>query len=390
MWRHTKIIVIYWYCHMTQRRPFCTVPFAEGFSGPGFSGVNSEFRNCCLTDPQILSQPGQTFTDWQQDPRLIAFKKSMYTEGWHKDCYRCQLQEEESGSSFRTAVNDQVKIDKNFGIWPSRWHIKFGNICNLACWTCDEHSSSVIAQHKKTIKILDENFIDPTQQFKTLWTTLEHDVLKSYDYHDIITLSLLGGEPLYNKIVSNFLSRLKDLGLASRTRLEFHTNGTKINETLFSKNTWNYVCVFLSLDAIGKKAEWLRYGGRWQDIESNITFFKSVADYLEVHCTLSILNINDLPSLDKFCKILDLPLKILLLSEPNFMSIIKWAGNKNLITDPNYLANNGFDYYYNLIGSNPDNNSVTQLKDYINQYNSIRHNLKDYDIRLYNAINSLS
>jgi len=368
---------------MHKNKPFCTVPFAEGFSG-----VNAPFRNCCAADPQISSRAGQTFAEWQKDPRLIAFKESMYTDQWPTECYRCQLREQESGSSFRTAVNSTIDINDNFGMWPSRWNLKFGNVCNLACWTCDEYSSSVIAQHKKTINILTENFVNPEQEFLKLWADLEYDVLKSYEYHDIVTLTLLGGEPMYNKTVSNFLTRLIDLGLASRTRLEFHTNATKINKKLLTKNIWNYVCVFLSLDAIGKKAEWLRYGSHWADIETNINFFKEESNYVEVQCTLSILNINDLPELDKFCKSVDLPLKIMLLSSPEFMSIIKWPGDKQLITDSDYLIDNGFEYYYNLIGIQPDNTSIIKLKNYINQYSTIRQDLINFDVKLAHAINS--
>jgi len=368
---------------MNDLTPFCTVPFAEAFTGS-----KSAFRNCCAADPQIQSLPNQSFLEWQKDPRLTKFRESMYTNEWPTECYRCQIQETQSGSSFRTAVNRAVKIDKNFGVWPSRWNLVFGNICNLACWTCNEQSSSVIMQHKKNINILPADFVDPEEIFNQQWDLLEQDILKSYDYHDVVLLTILGGEPLYNKTVSEFLNKLKNLGLSSRTRLEFHTNGTKINKKLFLKNTWNYVCVFLSLDAVGKKAEWLRYGCRWDEIESNIEFFKSVSDYIEVHCTLSILNINDLPALSSFCQSVDLALKIMTLSNPYFMSILNWNGDKNKITDRDQLESHGFEYYYDLIGTTPKIDSVQKLDQYISQFTPIRKSLVEYDTQLFDAIRS--
>ena len=365
-----------------KKTPFCTVPFVEAFSGS-----NSEFRNCCATYPQIESNPGQTFLNWWKDPRLVKFREDMYLDKWHQDCYKCQFNENQNKKSFRTAVNESITITENFDKWPQRWNLKFGNICNLSCWTCNEYSSSTIAQHKKIIGILPEGFVDPETKFKIQWETLELDVLKSYDYHEIVTLTLLGGEPLYNSIVINFLRKLQNLNLANRTRLEFHTNATKINKKLFLQKNWNYVCIFLSLDAVEKKAEWLRYGTKWKNIESNINFFKSVVDYIEVQCTLSILNINDLPTLDIFCKNQDLPLQINLLSTPEFMSIMSWPGSKDLITDCNYLKDHGFEYLYNSIGTSPDHEATVKLKTYINQFNNIRKSLKDYDVKLYNAIN---
>ena len=368
---------------MDNTKPFCTVPFAEAFSAN-----ESLFRNCCVADPQILSYPGQSFSQWQNDPRLMRFRESMYTTEWPSECYRCQIQETQSGGSFRTAVNSAVKINKNFGVWPSRWNLIFGNICNLACWTCNEQSSSVIMQHKKNINILPVDFVDPEETFAQQWNLLEQDILKSYDYHDVVLLTILGGEPLYNKTVSEFLDKLKSLGLSSRTRLEFHTNGTKINKKLFSKNTWNYVCVFLSLDAVGKKAEWLRYGCSWPEIESNIDFFKSVSDYIEVHCTLSILNIDDLPALNNFCQSVDLPLKIMTLSDPYYMSILNWNRDKNKITNRDRLEQHGFECYYDLIGTTPKIDCAEKLDEYISQFDSIRTSLMEYDTRLFDAIKS--
>jgi organic radical activating enzyme len=365
-------------------KPFCTVPFVEAFLG-----YRTAFRNCCATDPAIHSLPGQTFVQWQQDPRLVQFRENMYLDQWPAECEKCRIQEQQSGHSFRTSVNSQITMDENFDMWPSRWNLIFGNTCNLGCWICDEHSSSVIAQHKKTINILPADFVDPNDEFESQWKTLEQSVLASYDYHDTVTLTLLGGEPLYNKTLDSFLCRLQDLGLASRTRLEFHTNGTKINKKLFSADIWNYICIFLSLDAVGKKAEWLRYGCRWADIENNIEFFKSVGDYVEVHCTLGILNINDLPELKSFCESQQLPLKVLTLSSPEFMSLTRWCGDPRQITDRDSLEQAGFEYYYDLIGVDHDPDSMHNLANYIKQFDSIRKPLKDYDIRLYQAITEI-
>jgi sulfatase maturation enzyme AslB (radical SAM superfamily) len=364
---------------MTNVKPFCTVPFVEAFSG-----IKSGFRNCCVADPQILSDSGQQFNDWWQDPRLTEFRDRLQSNQWPDECHRCRVQEQQSGSSFRTVINQTVQIDKNFGAWPSRWNLKFGNICNLACWTCNEDASSVIAEHKRRIDILPESFVDPEQQFQSDWQELQKNVLKSYDYHDTVTLTLLGGEPLFNKTVEQFLIQLMDLGLASRTRLEFHTNATQINPRLFSSGTWNYVCVFLSLDAVGTKAEWLRYGCRWASIEKNIEFFKSAVDYVEVHCTLSVLNVNDLPALDVFCQQHGLELKISLLANPWFMSILSWPAEKDQIADN--IKSSSFSYYYDLIGSQSRPEAVLELDKYIEQFGAIRKNLADYDAKLAHAI----
>jgi hypothetical protein len=101
---------------MDTKVPLCTVPFATGFTT-----AKSTFRDCCVSDPQINSDTGVTFEQWQQDPRLVSFKESLYADQLPDACHRCATRESIEGSSFRLAVNEQIG-DSNLS-WPSRWNI---------------------------------------------------------------------------------------------------------------------------------------------------------------------------------------------------------------------------------------------------------------------------
>lgn len=247
-------------------------------------------------------------------------------------------------------------------------------------------ASSVIQQQKRRLNLLPENFQDPEQQFQQSWPDLEANVLRSYDYHDVVTITLLGGEPMYNRTVVGFLAHLIDQGLAPRTRLEFHTNGTVFNSRLFAQNTWHHVCVFLSLDAVGRKAEWLRSGCRWTDIEHNVTSFKSHCDHVEVHCTLGVLNLGDLPDLHEFCQQQDLKLGIYVLTEPECMSLLKWPGRPEHLVDRQKLVDCNLDFYYNQVGVNADPAVAEQLNSYIDQWQPVRGRLDLVDQKLYHTV----
>jgi hypothetical protein len=244
----------------------------------------------------------------------------------------------------------------------------------------------VVAQHKRQIGILSNGFVDPEKRFQRLWPELKANILKSYDYHKTVTVTIQGGEPMVNKTVLAFLNELIELGLAARTRLEFHTNATLINPKLFATNQWQYVCVFLSLDAVGRKAEWVRYGSDWNQIENNVEFFKSVADYIEVHCTLGVLNIRDLPALDQFCSAKQLPLKVMTLSTPEFMSLSNWPADPGLIADRAQLEKFGYGQYYDIIGSDARAEMPVKLLQYIQQFDKVRQNLGEFDPDLLQAL----
>jgi|TARA_R110001592_G_scaffold34963_2_gene119482 organic radical activating enzyme len=355
----------------------CAVPFIEGFTSD-----TGTFRNCCATYPHIESKPGQKFKEWWHSKELNDFRDSLKKDKLPKACQRCEIAEKVQGSSFRTAINKTVDLDKIDSKWPSRWNIIFGNICNLACWSCNETSSSTIQMHKKKLGLLPYKFKDPELVFEKNWKTLKKDILESYNYHDTVSLTILGGEPLYNKKVLAFLGELIRSKLAHRTRLEFHTNATQAGEKireLLNTQTWKYICIFLSIDAVGKKAEWLRYGSKWDKLEQNIPHLAKLSNYIEIHCTLGVLNICDLPGLHEYCKKNSIKLKIHLLSNPWYMSLENWDGDPDQLVNEDVLTKHGFKEYYQLIGKTHRAGSSQALKKYIESFNTIRKPLKEFD-----------
>lgn len=351
-------------------KTLCVVP-----NTIAFTNNRGGFRNCCSASPQIHSHE-DNFAQWWSSSAMNQFRQQLTQEKLPPDCQGCAIQEKVQGSSFRTSVSQTI-TDAS---WPSGWNVIFGNTCNLGCWTCNENNSSVIEQHKRRIKILPDQFISPSKQFDQAWPDIQASIMKSYQHHDTVTLTLLGGEPLYNSQLLEFLNSLTAQGLAPRTRLEFHTNVTTSGS--LPTGNWQYVCVFLSIDAIGKKAEWLRYGSSWAKIEHNIPLLKQQANYTEVHCTLSILNLKDLPELKQFCKQQDLPLRIHAMQTPAFMAIKYWDGPKQSLCSKDALDQAGFSDYYDLLGSEPVSGNSSKLKEYIQQFDSIRKPLQDFDPQL--------
>lgn len=367
---------------MTQT--LCAVPWSTGFTDN-----HGGYRNCCVATPQIQSQAGESFATWWHSKDLEDFRNQLSLSSLPSACQGCRLQEQVQGSSFRTAVNSQVTI--NSLEWPSRWNVMFGNTCNLGCWSCDEYSSSVIETQKKKLGLLPVNYIDSEQVVDAQWSELESNILRSYETHQTVTLTILGGEPLFNVRVLEFLQLLITQGLSTRTRLEFHTNGTVYNtriNQLLQNSQWQYICLFVSLDAVGKLAEWVRYNCRWDSVNHNVSEFKRLANYIEVHCTLSVLNIGGLFDLYMYCKDQELPLNVAVLENPNYMSLSNWDQHPARLCDRSQLESIGFENYYDLIGKTAQIGSREKLYNYINQFDSIRANLTEFDLRLALAIDT--
>ena len=359
----------------------CAVPVTTAFTSP-----HGGFRNCCLADPALHSRPTQNFVEWWTSQELQAFRDSLTSQALPKECYRCQVSEQVNGQSYRQSVNSQVDLKSLAGDWPSRWNVQFGNTCNLACWSCSEKSSSVIETHKRRIGILPADHVSPAVAFDQQWPALRAAIMQSYQHHETIHLTILGGEPLYNDHVLDFLNSLSVHQLTSRTRLEFHTNATRFHQrirTMLAPGQWQYVSVFLSLDSVGRAAEWLRYGSDWSQIENNVEAIKTSVDYCEVHCTLSILNIMDLADLKQWCATRHLPLKIFLLAAPAHMALSNWDDDPEKILSMIDNQDPEFESYYSMIGSIAQSGSRDSLRQYIQQFDSIRKPLADFNPKLH-------
>lgn len=354
--------------------PLCVAPFSRVFT------TSTNYRVCCATNKSILSNETDSFVTWWNGATMQEFRQKMFEPTLPPECQPCLLSEQTHGTSFRTEIN-KIPIKDTL---PNSWNILFGNICNLACWTCNEIASSTILQHKKQLNILPVDFQNPEETFQQRWPDLESSILESYKNHTVITITILGGEPVYNKTVLNFLNKLVDLGLSGRTRLEITTNGTKLNKKILSildKKVWNYICVFVSVDAIGKKAEWLRYGSDWNEIKKNINHYQQSCNYVEIHTTLSILNITDLLATARYANSIEVKHCIYPLHTPNFMSLTNWDQPIKLV-NRHQFEECGLENYFDLIGQTPVQGTKDKLVQYIKQFDSIRKPLKDFDAQL--------
>ena len=319
------------------------------------------YRDCCATSPQTFSN-GERFADWWTGKTMRNFRILTNTTTLPPACGRCEAGEKINGNSFRLSINSQESISS---IMPSRWNVAFGNICNLACWTCNAQFSSVIETQLKQLGKLSGAYENTFNQY---WPDIQSSILESYKYHEIITLTFSGGEPFFNKDLVGFLNKLANMGLKSRTRLEIHTNCSKRPSVELAG--WNYLCLFFSIDAIGKKAEWLRYGCNWNTVDKNLQYLRTICDYCQIHTTVSILNVADLWEVSEYAANLGIPQTSTLVSNPSFMNLAAWDGPPICPVD---------NEYYSIVGSQIEHGSYIKLKNYISQFSNLRKPLVEFN-----------
>lgn len=156
--------------------------------------------------------------------------------------------------------------------------------CNATCVTCNSDSSSAWAQ-------LDQR-INPNIPIKSYKFVDLDKIKQKVDFAELKMLSLIGGEPLYEKKNFDILEYLLELG-NDTIFISIVTNGsvelTNRQKTVLSK--FNNVNFCLSIDGTERVFEYLRFPLRWQDLLNNLKFFKEVTDNVSANYTLSNLNV---------------------------------------------------------------------------------------------------
>ena len=156
--------------------------------------------------------------------------------------------------------------------------------CNATCVSCNASASSSWSQLNHRI-----NPSIPIQKTKFI----DIDLLKQkVNFKELKMLSVIGGEPLYEKKNFELLEHLLDLG-NDTVFLSMVTNGSVELDDHQKKilNKFKNINFCISIDGIGPVFEYLRFPLKWQDLLDNLKFFRQVTDNISSNYTLSNLNV---------------------------------------------------------------------------------------------------
>jgi sulfatase maturation enzyme AslB (radical SAM superfamily) len=247
---------------------FCVLPF--------FGAEYNRERQatpCCLLPANTDIK--QLQTEMLAEQRPVACQKCWSLEDQGKTSDR-QLK----NSAFDFYTDRDIQFieedcqDGNFSLQILKLYTS--NLCNSTCVTCGPGASTSWATLKKV---------------KT-FEIISQDQLESIPYKDLVMLSFVGGEPLFEKKNFDILEQLISIGNTD-CHISLVSNGsiqlTQKQQTILKQFKNLNIC--LSIDGIEKRFEYIRYPLKWNILIENIDFFKSLDIDLFVSYTISNLNI---------------------------------------------------------------------------------------------------
>ena len=289
---------------LTKSEVFCMIPWIHMHAFP-----DGRAYPCCLGDdrhPIGDFKKDSMATVWNQ-AAYKTMRKNMLEEKSCKECSKCYEQEANGFVSMRNSTNknfgqhisivDQTKDDGTFEDFKLRYYdIRFSNLCNFTCRTCGGWFSSSWYTEEEELygkrnypKIM---FAGRTE------TDMWEQLVPHIPYLEQVYFA--GGEPMMMEEHYRILKELVKREMFD-VKLIYNTNFSRL--TLKDDSVLDYwklfsnVSVGASLDAMGPRAEYIRKGTKWDQIERNREQMLAACPNTDfyVSSTVSLYNVHHLP-----------------------------------------------------------------------------------------------
>jgi hypothetical protein len=202
-------------------------------------------------------------------------------------CKQCIYMEKNGDQSRRTGVNEYYKSQATDLSGPRGLEISIDFTCNLACVYC---GPDVSTQWRRELGTDNKTF--PIR-------LNEPDIIKILDQIDLSNLDNIhfyGGDPFFTRTHEIILDYIDQRVGLKNLYIWYNTNGTlRVPERVFE--LWNkcrLIKIYFSIDDIGKRFEYIRYGAVWNQVEDNMMWYRSespVNVMFALQPTLSSLNL---------------------------------------------------------------------------------------------------
>lgn len=288
-------------------KSFCVLPWIHLNVMPDSSVIP-----CCISPYDNVFADGRksTLEEVWNSKKFREMRLKILSGETLPGCARCYTLEETGFKSMRQEMNtffskytDRIKDTLEDGsvedLQLKYIDFRFSNLCNFKCRGCgpalssawyDDHQS-LFGYNSAGDKV--KSIAAGAPQF---WEELKGQIPSA----DVIYFG--GGEPLIAKEHYEVLKILEEKSLF-HISLRYNTNLSILSYQNFDLTAlWSRfkeVAISISIDDIGKRAEYFRHGTNWKKIEENISTLKERNPQIDlyINCTVSIMNVYYLPEI---------------------------------------------------------------------------------------------
>ena len=258
---------------------YCSSPFNSIFIDT-HGGVAS----CCAGKYVYGNLKEATLEELVNSPTAKALRNNVSNGICDSYCSRCVREEDYAGHSQRNHF-DGIDIDVSKDFELKTLDLRWSSLCNFSCVYCDERFSSSWAK-KKGLGLVKENLDNQDSIF---------DFIEKQS-STIEKIMLAGGEPLLqmqNDKLLDIIPKETQITIISNLGLDLQKSNIFKKLSKMPNILWA-----ISMENIGEQFEYVRQGGMWDRMLSNIKYIKENT-YHDINF-LSICNVLSLSQLHDF------------------------------------------------------------------------------------------
>jgi organic radical activating enzyme len=286
--------------NLENSKTFCMVPWVHIHTTPSGVAAPCCIAESCATETGVGDGKTQSLMEIVNSEQMNKLRLDMLTNVKNPECSKCHNHEEQGIESFRQFSNkdyakhyDDVLADTNtdgsLSEFKMRYFdIRFSNICNFKCRTCGSGFSTQWEQEDLKNNVFHAKVIPKNNNKEFL-----NQVVDQID--NLETAYFAGGEPL---ITEEHYILLEEMIRKGRTDIKLRYNTNLSNLKFKDKDLvslWekfdHRVDVYASIDHYGERAEYIRHGTDWGQVETNFMAAKKSKNVTVcINTVLSVFN----------------------------------------------------------------------------------------------------
>ncbi len=283
---------------------------------------------------------------WNSDT-IKEVRKNMLKGQKQNFCFDCHKMESLGKKSYRNTVNEVFKDKVNQVESGSEkityLDIRFSNVCNLKCRTCNaENSSSWYSDEVKIKNKEIKNRILKVENFNPNIMNEIEELIPNLEY-----IYFAGGEPLLDVNHYRLLEKILQMGRQDMV-ISYNSNMSTLSfqhwDVLKLWAQFKRIQISASIDSVGTHMELIRKGADWKTTENNLRLIRAFLPnaFLQIYPTVSVLNCFQLTDLidymleNNFIKI-ENHIQFNVLVEPSYLNIGVLNESENKKLEKHYL-----------------------------------------------------
>ena len=315
---------------------FCILPWIHFATRP-----NGDMRLCCSANASGAGKDHEVGIIKKEDGTPANFGKDTPMSAWNNDymksvrttmlqgqipasCNKCFQEEKvgvvskriwETGTWHKDGVDihELIRQTKEDGTVPEELvylDLRLGHTCNIKCVMCSPHDSSKWVKDWQTLmpQLENKHVKDQLQWGKKEFNNFWYEKPEFWEemYRQIPNLKQVyfaGGEPLMIKEHKKFIEEIIRQGYQDKILLRYNSNGILVDKDLIELwSKFKKVKFAISMDAIEKRDEYIRFPTDWDTVEKNLRMLDETPDNIQTSLAtaIQIFNVKHLPDFMKW------------------------------------------------------------------------------------------